>query len=180
MSVSVAGLPFDDREKEDLEEAEELRGPGEYEVPEEVSEAGIEETEVEEVEEGRTSDPREAVEQGRAYGAPSDPVTRLGQESGERSEMASGFSESVEDAPAEVRDLPQRVRGGDLEVERVVREALANNSETMHLEDIVVTADSGVVTLKGTVATERDLTVVHEIVRQLDGVQSVRMELAVP
>lgn len=164
-------------DRPDETEDEATRGPGRYEVPDEVEDVGIDRAEIREAEEGGTQDPREAAEEGLSYTPPTDPAVRPPTDEESTTQFAAGFAHSVEAAPDSARDLPDRVARGDLQLETAVRDALRDNSETGHLTAVDVAVDAGVVTLDGTVPTQADLAMVHEIVRQIDGVARVRVRV---
>lgn len=169
----------DEGDRPDETGDEGTRGPGRYEIPDEVEDLGIDGAEIQETREGGTQDPREAAEEGLSYSPPTDPAVRPATDEESTTQMAAGFAHSVEEAPASAHDLPDRVARGDLQLETNVREALRDNSETSHLTDIDVDVEAGMVTLQGTVPTRADLAMAHEIVRHLDGVARVRLQLAV-
>ena len=84
----------------------------------------------------------------------------------------------MEASNPDVLDLPDRVDNQDLDLEEDIQTALRNNSETGHLTDISVTVRSGIAYLNGHVVSEDDVAIVHYLVRDLDGVQDVRNNLA--
>lgn len=127
---------------------------------------------------GSTTNPHQAQEQGLVYDPPSDPPV-IPSDDLQGAEIATGFASSMEEANADVRDLPPRVDNQDLDLEEDIRVALRNNSETTHLSDVDVTVRNGVAYLRGTVFSDDDIAIVHYIVRDLEGVRDVRNELEV-
>jgi len=126
---------------------------------------------------GSTTDPHQAQEQGLVYDPPSDPPV-LPSDDPQGAEVAAGFASSMEASNPDVLDLPDRVDNQDLDLEENIQTALRNNSETSHLTDISVTVRNGIAYLNGHVVSEDDVAIVHYLVRDLDGVQDVRNNLA--
>lgn len=85
----------------------------------------------------------------------------------------------MEDADLDVLDLPDRVDDNDADLEEDVRMALRYNSETQHLNDVRAYVRNGIVYLRGTVVSEDDITIVDELVRDLDSVVDVDNQLEV-
>ncbi len=85
----------------------------------------------------------------------------------------------MEDTDPDVRILPDRIDGTDLEMQEDVGLALRYNSETAHLTDVSVLVDGGVVKLYGTVPSEYDIGRVYAIVSDLEGVIRVVSHLEV-
>ena len=119
---------------------------------------------------GRTYQPQKAVEEGLSYTPPRDPATVPSDDDPQGSEIAAGFAPSMEDADPDVRILPDRIDGTDLEVQDDVGLALRYNSETAHLTDVSVLVDGGIVKLYGAVPSEDDIGRVYAIVSDLEGV----------
>lgn len=127
---------------------------------------------------GSTSNPHQAQEQGLVYDPPSDPPV-LPSDDPQGASVATGFASSMEAANPDVRVLPDRVDNQDLDLEGDIRTVLRNNSETGHLTDVQVRVENGAVLLFGTVLSEEDIAIVQYMVRDLEGVRSVRNELQV-
>lgn len=128
---------------------------------------------------GMTDDALEASEEGIPYRAPSDPAV-LPSDDPEGVDIAAGFAPSMEEAHPDPEELPQRVERGDLEIEEHVYTVLRDNSETGHLADeIEAVVSRGIVLLRGIVPDEQDISIVDDIVSDLDGVREVRNELRV-
>jgi hypothetical protein len=128
---------------------------------------------------GRTYQPQKAVEEGLSYTPPRDPPTVPSDNDLQGSEVAAGFAPSMEDTDPDVRILPDRIDGTDLEMQEDVALALRYNSETAHLTDVSVLVDGGVVKLYGTVSSEDDIGRVYTIVSALEGVIRVVSHLEI-
>jgi hypothetical protein len=128
---------------------------------------------------GRTYQPQKAVEEGLSYTPPRDPPTVPSEEDPQGSEVAAGFAPSMEDTNPDVRILPDRIDGTDLERQEDVALALRYDSETAHLTDVSVLVDGGIVKLYGTVPSEDDIGKVYAIVIDLEGVIRVVSHLEV-
>jgi len=124
------------------------------------------------------SDEIEAAEEGIPYRAPSDPAV-LPSDDLEGVDVAAGFAPSMEETEPDAERLPERVERGDLEIQDHVCTMLRNNSETGDLTDIEVLVSRGIVLLRGSVPSEQDISIVDDIVSDLDGVRAVRNELRV-
>jgi osmotically-inducible protein OsmY len=85
----------------------------------------------------------------------------------------------MEETEPDAERLPERVERGDLEIQDHVCTMLRNNSETGDLTDIEVLVSRGIVLLRGSVPSEQDISIVDDIVSDLDGVREVRNELRV-
>ncbi len=127
---------------------------------------------------GSTSDPHLAEEQGLVYDPPSDPPV-LPSDDFEGVEIATGFASSMEEANPDVRRLPDRVDNQDLDLEEDIAIEIRNNSETGNLHDIDISVENGVVWLRGTVPSQQDIAIVDYMVRDLEGVKSVRNDLQI-
>lgn len=127
---------------------------------------------------GSTTDPALAQEQGLVYIPPDDPPV-VPSDDLQGVEIAAGFASSMEEADLDVLDLPDWVDDNDLDLEDDIRTALRYNSETMHLDDVRVYVRNGVAYLRGTVVSEDDITIVDEMVRDIDAVVDVDNELEV-
>lgn len=127
---------------------------------------------------GSTTDPALAQEQGLVYIPPSDPPVAPSDDL-QGVEIAAGFASSMEETDLDMLDLPERVDDNDSDLEDDIRTALRYNSETMHLDDVRVYVRNGIAYLRGTVVSEDDITIVDEMVRDIDAVVDVNNELEV-
>lgn len=127
---------------------------------------------------GSTTNPQHAQDQGLVYIPPDDPPV-VPSDDLQGVEIAAGFAQSMEDADLDVLDLPDRVDDNDADLEEDVRMALRYNSETQHLNDVRAYVRNGIVYLRGTVVSEDDITIVDELVRDLDSVVDVDNQLEV-
>lgn len=127
---------------------------------------------------GSTTNPALAQEQGLVYIPPTDPPV-VPSDDLQGVEIGAGFASSMEEAESDVRDLPDHVADGDLNIEDNVYEALRYNSETMHLTGVRVRVEDGIASLFGTVETEDDLGYAEDVVYEVDGVEDVRNHLQV-
>lgn len=127
---------------------------------------------------GSTTNPQQAQEQGLVYEPPSDPPV-LPSDDPQGADVAAGFASSMEEANPDRRDLPNRVDNQDLDVEEDIQTALQTNSETSHLTDVHADVENGIVRLHGTVFSEDDIAIVEYLIRDLEGVRSIRNELTV-
>lgn len=127
--------------------------------------------------EGHTYNPHQADDQGLTYTPPTDPPVMQVDEDARGVEVTTGFAPSMEETDPSRRELPEEVDNNDADIQQDVERALRYNSETMHLNDVRVEVEEGVVTLLGTVPTLDDAGLVYEIVYDMDGVIDVRNEL---
>lgn len=127
---------------------------------------------------GSTTNPTLAQEQGLVYIPPSDPPV-VPSDDPQGVEIAAGFASSMEETDLDVLNLPERVDDNDSDLEDDIRTALRYNSETMHLDDVRVYVRNGIAYLRGTVVSEDDITIVDEMVRDIDAVVDVNNELEV-
>lgn len=127
---------------------------------------------------GSTTDPALAQEQGLVYFPPNDPPV-VPSDDLQGVEIAAGFATSMEDVDLDVLHLPDRVDDNDADLEENVRTALRYNSETMHLDNVRAYVRNGIVYLRGTVVSEDDITIVDEMMRDIDAVIDVNNELEV-
>jgi hypothetical protein len=152
-----------------LEELEEMRSGYEQDLAEEYR-VDTQHTE------GSTHDPTKAQEQGLVYTPPTDPPV-MPSDDLQGAEVATGFSPSMEESDPDVEVLPESVDDNDLDLADDIREALRVNSETSHLANVHVRVREGIVYLTGTVLSNEDVTIVDEIVRDLEGVVDIRNHL---
>lgn len=127
---------------------------------------------------GSTTNPVEAEEQGLVYNPPSDPPV-VPSDDLQGAEVGIGFASSMEASNPDVERLPDRVDNNDLDLEDDISTALRLNSETTNLEHIRVRVQNGVALLQGTTRSESDISLVDEIVRDLEGVVDVDNQLRV-
>lgn len=127
---------------------------------------------------GSTTNPQHATDQGLVYIPPDDPPV-VPSDDLQGVEIAAGFAQSMEDVDLDVLDMPDHVDDNDADLEEDVRMALRYNSETQHLEDVRAYVRNGIVYLRGTVVSEDDITIVDELLRDLDSVVDVDNQLEV-
>lgn len=127
---------------------------------------------------GSTTNPALAQEQGLVYIPPDDPPV-VPSDDLQGVEIAAGFASSIEDVNLDVLDLPERVDDNDSDLEQNIRTALRYNSETSHLDDVRAYVRNGIVYVRGTVVSEDDITIVDEMLRDLDAVLDVDNRLEV-
>lgn len=127
---------------------------------------------------GSTTNPAEAMEQGLVYTPPTDPPV-VPSDDPQGVEIGAGFASSMEASNPDRERLPAHVDNNDLDLEEDIATALHYNSETANLEKIAVRVRDGVALLRGTVNSQDDITIVDELVRDLDGVVDVVNRLQV-
>ena len=121
---------------------------------------------------GHSYNPHLAAAEGLTYTPPDDPPTMPGGR--QNVEVAAGFGQSMERVN---RTWDNDERMGDEDLADVVRDAIRMNSETQHLNHVRVRVRKGVVTLRGRVPDDMDLSNVDDIVREIDGVIDVNNQL---
>lgn len=141
-------------------------GPQEPDVP-------LEELEADDA----TTDPYEAIEEGRIYYPPEDPPT-LPSDRLRDVDVAGGFSTSAHDAPLEEEDVPERFQDSDYDIAQRITEALRLHASTTGLNIRVQVVD-GIVTLRGRVETLQDVALVEDIASEVEGVEEIREQLTV-
>ena len=124
---------------------------------------------------GSTENVQFAIDQGLVYTPPTDPPV-VPSDDYQNVEIAAGFGASIEDEP-EIANLPERVDDNDSDAEDDIRRALRHNSETMHLDDVRVYVRDGIAYVRGSVLDDDDAAAVDELIRDLDVVDDVRLEL---
>jgi hypothetical protein len=127
---------------------------------------------------GHTYNPFHAQDQGLTYTPPTDPPV-LPTDDSQGVEIAAGFALCMENSFPNAECLPPTVDNNDLDLLNDIYLALHYNSETGHLTNVKVQVNEGVVSLLGTVFSEDDIGLVHEIVRGLEGVVGIRNHLQV-
>jgi hypothetical protein len=123
-----------------------------------------------------TTDPYEAIDQGKVYYPPEDPPT-LPSEQLRDADVASGFATSADEAPPEEDDVPERFEDSDWDIAKRVSEALRLHAYTSDM-DIRVQVLDGVATLRGRVNTLADVAVVEDVASEVEGVEEVREQLS--
>ncbi len=126
---------------------------------------------------GHTYNPRIASDQGLTYTPPHDPAVLPSEDDPQGAEIAAGYAPSMEETDPDRERLPRAVDNNDLDLLDNVYEALNNNSETAHLDNIKVQVNNKIVYLLGTVETQDDVGRVHTIVNSLDGIRAIRNNL---
>jgi hypothetical protein len=124
---------------------------------------------------GHTFNPRRAQVEGLTYTPPTDPPILPG-DTRQNAEIAAGYSTSLEEGELAAERLPDRVQN-DLELRDRVYQALRQNSETGHLTNVKVQVNKGAVNLLGSVFSEDDRGIVHEIVAGITGVTAIKNNL---
>ncbi len=76
-------------------------------------------------------------------------------------------------------DVPERLAGGDWDLQARIAAVLHKSSLTNQMTDVQVEVQDGVVYLSGKVDTLDDIDVVCSVVEQIDGVVDVEEELIV-
>lgn len=126
---------------------------------------------------GSTQNVQIAMEQGLVYTPPTDPPV-IPSDDPQGVEIAAGFASSIEDE-VEVENLPDSVNNNDSDAEDDIRSALRYNSETSHLDHIVVHVLDGIAYLRGTVLDEADSSLVEDFVTDLNVVDEVYNEIRI-
>lgn len=122
---------------------------------------------------GHTYDPDAAWDQGLTYTPPTDPPTIVSDDP-QGVEIAAGFAPSMEETDPDVEELPPNVDNNAYDLQEDVYLALLNNSETSNLADqIIINVVNGVVVLEGVVPDDQDISLIDEIVNDLNGVMEV-------
>jgi hypothetical protein len=129
--------------------------------------------------EGHTYNPQQAWEQGLTYTPPTDPPVLPSEDDPQGAEVAAGFAPNMEESNPTFEILPPNVDNNDLDLRDDIYLALRNNSETGHLTNVKVQVYQGMVNLLGAVFDEDDISLVHDIVQELDGVVSIKNNLQV-
>lgn len=125
---------------------------------------------------GHTFNPRRAAVEGLTYTPPTDPPIVPGDDP-QGAEIAAGYSLSQDEDDSRAERLPERVANNDLDLRDRVYRALRQNSETGHLTHVKVQVQNAAVNLLGTVESQDDIAMVHEIVAQLEGVKAIKNNL---
>lgn len=122
---------------------------------------------------GHTYDPDAAWDQGLTYTPPTDPPTIVSDDP-QGVEIAAGFAPGMEETDPDVEELPPNVDNNAYDLQEDVYLALLNNSETSNLADqIIINVVNGVVVLEGVVPDDQDISLIDEIVNDLNGVMEV-------
>lgn len=121
---------------------------------------------------GSTTNPEQAEEQGLVYIPPDDPPV-IPSDDLQGVEIAAGFGSSLDGEDPRAADLPDQLLGNDEDLEELVMAALAKNSETSTMSEVRVAAQDGVIHLYGVVASDEEMAIIDELVRDLDGVVDV-------
>ncbi len=127
---------------------------------------------------GSTENVHLAMDQGLVYDPPHDPPV-IPSDDLQGVEIAAGFASSMEDSYLNARDLPDRVDDNDSDLELDIQNALRYNSSPSNLENVRVYVRNGIVYLRGTVQTDDDISIIEELVSDIEGVVDVRDELEV-
>lgn len=141
---------------------------------------GLEEPDVPEEElytDDATTDPYEAIDEGKIYYPPEDPPIQPSEKLRD-ADIATGFATSADDAPPEESEVPARFVDSDWDIAQRVREALHLHAYTSDM-NIRVQVYDGVVSLRGRVTALQDLAVVEDIASEVEGVDEVREHLTI-
>jgi BON domain-containing protein len=126
-----------------------------------------------------TFDPDIASEEGVPWVPPVDPVVVPDKRDPEGLRVAAGIATSALDEPYDVDHHGEPLPAEDEMTDRV-REALRDDAQTTaYADDLEIDTESGVVTLRGTVADMDDLEAVLAVAAVVEGVTEVRDELEV-
>jgi hypothetical protein len=122
---------------------------------------------------------QEAEMQGLVYTPPDDPPV-IPSDDLQGIEIAAGFGQALEEEDDPRPEIvPDRVANNAEDLEEKIRYILRKSSETAHLGEIDVRAESGTVYLGGTVDTLEDIDIVVNLVQEIDGVTFVEEDLEV-
>lgn len=128
---------------------------------------------------GHTYNPHHAQDQGLTYTPPVDPPTLPAEQDPQGTEIATGFTTTLEAEKARRENLPPRVVDNDYELEERIQGLLRKSSETAGLNELEVHVIDGTVYLQGTVKINRDIPLIYDIVSELPNVATVKSNLRV-
>ncbi len=122
--------------------------------------------------------PLEAQQQGLVYDPPDDPPV-LPSDDPQGIEIAAGFAKEVQFEDPRGEYVPERLAGGDWDIQARIVAVLHKSSLTNQMTGVQVEVQDGVAYLSGKVDTLDDIDVVCSVVEQIDGVVDVEEELLV-
>jgi hypothetical protein len=122
--------------------------------------------------------PLKSQQQGLVYDPPDDPPI-LPSDDPQGIEIATGFAKEsqLEDPRSEY--VPERLAGGDWDLQGRIKSVLHKSSLTNQMTGIQVQVQDGIAYLSGKVETLDDIDVVCSVVQQIEGVVDVEEELIV-
>jgi hypothetical protein len=122
--------------------------------------------------------PLKAQQQGLVYVPPDDPPI-LPSDDPQGIEIAAGFAKESQFEDPRAEDVPERLAGGDWDLQARIESVLHKSSLTNQMTEVQVEVEDGIVYLSGKVETLDDIDVVCAVVQQIDGVVDVEEELIV-
>lgn len=122
--------------------------------------------------------PLEAQQQGLVYVPPDDPPI-LPSDDPQGIEIAAGFAKESQFEDPRGEDVPERLVGGDWDLQARIESVLHKSSLTNQMTEVQVEVEDGIVYLSGKVDTLDDIDVVCSVIQQIDGVVDVEEELIV-
>jgi hypothetical protein len=122
--------------------------------------------------------PLKAQQQGLVYVPPDDPPI-LPSDDPQGIEIAAGFAKESQFEDPRGEYVPERLAGGDWDLQARIEAVLHKSSMTNQMTDVRVQVEDGVAYLSGKVETLDDIDVVCSVVQQIEGVVDVEEELIV-
>jgi len=122
--------------------------------------------------------PLKAQQQGLVYDPPDDPPI-LPSDDPQGIEMGVGFAKEAQFEDPRGEYVPERLAGGDWDLQARIVAVLHKSSLTNQMTDVQVQVEDGIVYLSGRVDTLDDIDVVCSVVEQVEGVVDVEEELIV-
>jgi hypothetical protein len=122
--------------------------------------------------------PLKAQQQGLVYDPPDDPPV-LPSDSPQGIEIAAGFAKETQFEDPRGEYVPERLAGGDWDIQARIVAVLHKSSLTNQMTEIQVEVQDGIAYLSGKVDTLDDIDVVCSVIEQIEGVVDVEEELIV-
>ena len=122
--------------------------------------------------------PLKAQQQGLVYTPPDEPPI-LPSDDPQQIEIAAGFGKEVTFDDPRAEDTPERLAGGDWDLQARITAVLHKSSLTNQMTGVRVKVQNGIVYLGGEVETLDDVDVVCSVVESIDGVEDIEEELLV-
>jgi hypothetical protein len=122
--------------------------------------------------------PLKAQQQGLVYIPPDDPPI-LPSDDPQGIEIAAGFAKESQFEDPRGEYVPERLAGGDWDLQARIESVLHKSSLTNQMSDVRVQVEDGIAYLSGKVETLDDIDVVCSVVQEIDGVVDVEEELIV-
>jgi hypothetical protein len=122
--------------------------------------------------------PLKAQQQGLVYIPPDDPPI-LPSDDPQGIEIAAGFAKEAQFEDPRGEYVPERVAGGDWDLQARIVSVLHKSSLTNQMTEVRVQVEDGIVYLSGKVETLDDIDVVCSVVQNIEGVDDVEEELIV-